>query len=276
MDEKLKERLRLLRHIALDMDGTIYLGSQLFDCTLPFLKTLDDLGITFSFLTNNPTRSLEDYIGKLHRLGVPCRSDQMYSTATASIEYILSHHPSVSRLFVLGTPSMQRQFRDAGFILTQDSADDVPQMVVLAFDTTLTYSRLCRLCWWVSKGLPYIATNPDWVCPTDEPTILVDCGSLMECVRGATGRRPDLVIGKPNPAILETILEKKGLKPCEAAMVGDRLYTDVDTALRAGSMGILTLSGESTMETVRNSKITPSLIVRDVGELRDLLFEAFS
>lgn len=274
MDKQLKEKLSRIRHVALDMDGTIYLGNTLFPYTIPFLEKLGKLGISYSFLTNNPTKSLDDYVAKLLRLGVPCRYDQMYSTATAAIDYLKAHRPEVKRLFLLGTPSMISQFEEAGFVSTADDPDDVPDMVLVAFDPTLVYGRLCRAAWWVSQGLPYIATNPDWVCPTDEKTILVDCGSLTACIEGATGRKPDLVIGKPNPDILLCVAEKLGLQPDQLAMVGDRLYTDVKTALNAGSCGILVLSGETSLETALASDDTPTLICRDIEEFGQYLEQA--
>lgn len=274
MNSELKSRLAGIRHVALDMDGTIYLGGTVFPYTIPFLEKLDRLGISYSFLTNNPTKSIEDYISKLHRLGIQCRKDQMYSTTTATIDYIKTHFPSARRLFLLGTPSMISQFEDAGFISCADDPEDVPDVVVAAFDMTLQYSRLCRCAWWVSKGLPYIATNPDWVCPTDQETILVDCGSICKCLEGATGRHPDVFIGKPNPDILYGVLGSKGFKPSEAAIVGDRIYTDVKTGINAGALGVLVLSGETTMDIVRVSDVEPSLICRDIEEFGNLLEES--
>lgn len=274
MNSELKSRLAGIRHVALDMDGTIYLGGTVFPYTIPFLEKLDRLDISYSFLTNNPTKSIDDYIGKLHGLGIPCREDQMYSTATATIDYIRTHYPSARRLFLLGTPSMISQFEGAGFVSCSDDPADVPDVVVAAFDMTLQYSRLCRCAWWISKGLPYIATNPDWVCPTDLETILVDCGSICKCLEGATGRTPDVFIGKPNPDILYGVLGSKGVKPSEAAMVGDRIYTDVKTGINAGALGVLVLSGETTMDIVRTSDVKPSLICRDIEEFGNLLEEA--
>jgi len=274
MTQEQTDILRRIRHIALDMDGTIYLGKTLFPYTIPFLEKLDRLGITYSFLTNNPSESIEHYIQKLQNMGVPCTPEQMYSTTTGAIDYIRTHYPQARRLFLLGTPSMISQFTDAGFCSCSESADDVPDLVVAAFDKTLCYSRLCRCAWWISRGLPYIATNPDWVCPTDEDTILVDCGSLCACLEAATGRKPDVFIGKPNPDILLGVLGKRGLKPEEGCMIGDRLYTDVKTALNVGACGVLVLSGESTMDTVRRSSDVPSFICRDIGEFGNLLEEA--
>lgn len=274
MNAELKERLRRVRHVALDMDGTIYLGNTLFPFTLPFLETLKELGITYSFLTNNPTRSLDDYIAKLTRLGVPCKPEQMVSTASAAIEYLKREYPQLKRLFLLGTPSMISQFEEAGFVSCADDSSDRPDMVVAAFDMTLSYSRLCRCAWWISQGLPYIATNPDWVCPTEESTILVDCGSICACLEAATGRKPDLVIGKPNPEILRSIMASNSLEPSETAMVGDRLYTDVKTALNAGALGVLVLSGETSAEAAAASPDKPDLICRDLSEFGAMLSES--
>lgn len=274
MNSDLRDKLRALRHVALDMDGTIYLGSRLFPCTVPFLQTLDRLGVSYSFLTNNPTRSVEDYLSKLARMGIEAGPDQMYTTSLGAIDYIRSHYPGARRLFMLGTPSMISQFEQAGFVSCADSPDDRPDMVVAAFDMTLSYSRLCRAAWWISQGLPYIATNPDKVCPTEEQTILVDCGSLCKCLEYATGREPDAVIGKPNPDILLGIAARLDLSASEIAMVGDRIYTDTEAAYNAGAFGVLVLSGETTREMAAAWPHAPSLICEDIGSFGRLLEEA--
>lgn len=197
--DELMERLRGIKHVALDMDGTIYMGMSLFPYTKPFLEGLKELGIGYSFLTNNPSKSIADYLHKLETLGIHATREEMYTTALATIDYIKQHYPAAKRLFLLGTPSMISEFEAAGFESAADSADDVPDVIVAAFDMTLQYDRLCRAAWWVSQGVPYIATNPDRVCPTDQPTVLVDCGSICACIGHATGRRPDITLGSPIP-----------------------------------------------------------------------------
>ena len=271
---ELTEACRRIKHVALDMDGTIYLGSRLFPWTIGFLKKLTDNGIGYSFLTNNPTRSLNDYVTKLRGMGIEATREEVYTTAVATIDYIKSHFPAARRLFVLGTPSMTAEFEAAGFEMCADSADDRPDVLVVAFDTTLTYPRLCRAAWWASQGVPYIATNPDRVCPTDQPVVLVDCGSLCECIAHATGRRPDIVIGKPNPDMLRGIMERYGLRADEIAMCGDRIYTDVAMARNAGALGVLVLSGETTLETAINSDPQPPITADTVDTFADLLIEA--
>jgi len=269
-----KEQLRKIKHVALDMDGTIYLSNSIFPFTLDFLAKLKRMGITYSFLTNNPTKSLEDYMAKLAKMGIPCTKEQMYSTVPATIDYIKAHYPNAHKLFMLGTPSMISQFEDAGFESTADDALDVPDLLVVAFDMTLEYSRLCRAAWWASQGLPYIATNPDRVCPTDQSTILVDCGSICKCIEHATSRKPDVVIGKPDPAMLAGIQSRYQLDPEQIAMVGDRIYTDIEMAYNAGAFGVLVLSGETTLEMAKAWPHQPSLICRDIEEFGNLLESA--
>lgn len=273
-DEELFARLRGIRHVALDMDGTIYMGMSLFDYTKPFLARLKQMGITYSFLTNNPSTSIADYLKKLAGMGIEATADEMYTTALATIDYLKTHLPSARRLFILGTPSMTSEFVKAGFEVAEDSADDRPDAVVVAFDKTLSYARLCRAAWWIQQGLPYIATNPDRVCPTDEPTVLVDCGSICKCLEHATSRQPDITLGKPDPNMLSGIMQRYGLRADEIAMVGDRIYTDVQMAFNAGAFGVLVLSGETTLDIVAEAPRKPDLTADSIAVLGDLLAQA--
>jgi NagD protein len=279
---QLNEKLSKIKHLALDMDGTIYLGSTLFPFTKKFLADMTEAGISYSFLTNNPSISVSDYLKKLEKLGIEATEDNMYTTSLAAIDYIKSHYPQAKRLFILGTPSMTTQFEEAGFISCADDPDDVPDVLVVAFDKTLAYDRLCRASWWASQGIPYVATNPDRVCPTDQRTILVDCGSMCKCIEYATGRQPDVCVGKPDPNMLRGVFERYGYQPDEVAMVGDRIYTDTATAHNAGAFGVLVLSGETTLEVAEKVAedartnpapefFPPDIIVRDVKELGELL-----
>ncbi len=266
--------LKNIKHIALDMDGTIYNGSTLFPFTIPFLDNLKKTGIGYSFLTNNPSKSTGDYLTHLSKMGIDATKEEMYTSAQATIEYIKVNMPEAKRLFLLGTPSMIGEFEAAGFVSTADDENDVPDAVIVAFDLSLTYSRLCRASWWVSQNLPYIATNPDRVCPTDQKNILVDCGAIYTCIEYATGRFPDIVIGKPNPSMLDGILERYKLHPSEVLMVGDRIYTDVKMAQNAGAIGVLVLSGETTMDIVRVSDTVPDIIAQNLAELEVMLTTA--
>ena len=273
-EEELLGACRKIKHVALDMDGTIYMGSHLVPFTQDFLKMLRDNGIGYSFLTNNPTRSISDYLAKLEKMGIEATADNMYTTAVATIDHLKANMPDVKRIFVIGTPSMKAEFERAGFELTSEDPGDMPQALIVAFDTTLEYGRLCHASWLASQGLPYIATNPDRVCPTNLDTVLVDCGSLCACIEHATGRKPDLVIGKPNPGMLDGILYRHGLKPDEIAMCGDRIYTDVAMARNAGALGVLVLSGETTLDTAMNSDPQPPVTAKNIMEFGLLLLKS--
>ena len=270
----MKNRLSSIRHVALDMDGTIYRGNTLFETTGPFLALLRELGLGYTFLTNNPSKSVTDYLEHLREIGVPATEDQLYTSTQATIEYLQETYPKIKKLFVLGTPSMCEQFSEAGFQLMADSLEAEPDAVVVGFDTTLSYQRLCRAAWWIAQGKPFFATNPDRVCPTDQPTVLVDCGSICAALEAATHIPPTAVLGKPDPAMIRGILHRHSLQPANLAMVGDRLYTDIAMARRAGALGVLVLTGETTAAQAANHSPAPDLVVASLAEFGAQLRDA--
>jgi len=260
-----EDRLNRIRHVALDLDGTVYEGDTLFPWTRPALETLQNLGVRYTFLTNNSSRSAVDYQDRLGRMGIPADHLEVHTSGQAAIRYLAARHPDVRRLFVLGTPSLGRELASAGFLVAGDSPDEAVDAVVVGFDTTLTFERLCRAAWWIRRGKPFIATHPDRICPTDRRTVLVDCGSVTAALREATGRAPDAVVGKPDPRMLDGILEAHALAPGELAMVGDRLYTDIPMAREAGALAVLVLSGESTRVEAEAADPPPDVVVENLG-----------
>lgn len=261
--------LEKIKVVALDMDGTIYSGRTLFGFTRPFLQTLERLGIHYVFLTNNSSRSAADYVTHLREMGIDASPDQVYTSGLATIDFLEQTHPNLKSLYVLGTPSLRSEFEQAGFALSDE--DDEPDAVVTGFDTGLEFSRLCRAAWWIKQGKPYFATHPDFVCPTDQPLVLVDCGAVSACLAAATGRQPDAVPGKPDPAMLAGILHRHGIDASQLAMCGDRLYTDMEMARRAGALGVLVLTGETTAEHAASANPAPDLVVPDLGEFGRML-----
>lgn len=266
--------LSQVRHLALDMDGTIYSGGTLFEATLPFLAALPKLGIGHTFLTNNSSKSSRDYLKRLAKLGITATPEQLYTSTQAAIEYLQQERPQLKRLFILGTPSMIEEMTAAGFVSTDDSAQDEPEAVLVGFDTTLNYARLCRTAYWIGRGKPFIATHPDRVCPTDEPTVLVDCGAVCAALQSATGRAPDVVLGKPDPCMIRGILHRHDLQPHHLAMVGDRLYTDMAMAQRAGAVGVLVLTGETQAHEAQRMVPPPDFVMSGLAELGERLREA--
>lgn len=265
LEPGVQARLKRLRHVALDLDGTIYRGQTLFSFALPFLALLRELGLGHTFLTNNSSKSASDYLANLSRLGIAATGSELYTSTQATLSFLRSSYPRVRRLFVLGTPSLREEFAEAGFKLTGNDATDEPEALVVGFDTSLEFERLCRAAYWIKQGKPFIATHPDRVCPTDQPTVLVDCGSICAALEKATGRAPDAVLGKPDPRMISGILERHRLAADELAMAGDRLYTDMAMARRAGALGVLVLTGETTEAEASAANLSVDLIVPDLS-----------
>ena len=263
------DRLARLRHIVFDMDGTIYLGRTLFDATRPLLALLDGIGIGYSFVTNNSSQSRAGYVAHLRELGIDAAPESIVTSAHATIHHLRQAVPEARRLFVLTTDAALEDWRLGGF----EIVDDSPDAVVVSFDVDLNYDRLCRTAYWISRGLPYVATHPDRVCPTDRPTVLPDCAAICALLETATGRGPDAIPGKPNPTMLREILDRYGLPVDAVGMVGDRLYTDVRMARDAGVLAVLTLTGEATAADALACPAAqrPDLIVADLKELGDRL-----
>ncbi|MCA9232387.1 MAG: HAD-IIA family hydrolase [Planctomycetales bacterium] len=263
----IEAQLAEIKHLALDMDGTIYLGGTLFDFTPDFLKWLREMGIGYTFLTNNSSKSAADYLAHLREMNLQVHSDQLYTSGMATIDYLRTRHPEFRHLFLLGTESLCDEFRQAGFSIVCQSSEAEPDAVVVAFDSELVYSRLCLAGYWIEQGKPYIATHPDLVCPTDQRTLLVDCGSICACLEKATGRAPDVVLGKPHPLMLEAIMRRFDLEPRHLAMIGDRLSTDMAMAKNAAAMGILVLTGEATVADLEDCPAPPDLVAADLSEV---------
>ncbi len=268
--------LSMIRHIAFDMDGTIYKGSQLFPYTKTVFETLEKLGIGYTYLTNNSSKSVVDYLSKIEQLGLPGTKDNIYTSSSATLDYMAVEYPQIRTIYLLGTESLKTEFRANGYRLVDKDSETEPELVLVAFHTNLNYEDLCRCVWWIQQGKPYLATHPDFVCPTDRPTVLVDCGAICSLIESITKRRPSAVPGKPSAAMLQGIMNRYHLKNTELIMVGDRLYTDLEMARRAAVFGVLVLSGEATLDDWRSGSVQPDLVVDNIAVMADLLIKARS
>ncbi len=263
------EKLKEIQCFLMDMDGTIYLGNQLLPGAKSWFDLLDELKLSYYFLTNNSSRSRVEYARKLDKLGLNIHEEKIFTSGEATAIYLQKHFQDAS-LYIVGTPPLMDAFERHGFILNAES----PDVVVLGFDTTLTYDKIWRLCDLVAAGKPYIATHPDINCPT-EAGFMPDIGSMIELVATSTGRRPDVIIGKPNEPIVTALSEKTGFPIRAHCMVGDRLYTDIALG-QWGITTVLTLSGETKAKEVPGSEFKPDFIVQDIAEMTDYLREAYS
>ena len=259
------EKLSTVRGFLLDMDGTFYLSDRLLEGALRFIDLLREQKKEFLFLTNNSSKHRRQYAEKISRLGLSIPEELVLTSGEATALYLRRQHPG-ARLFVVGTPSLEEEFRQHGFQLVEQE----PDFLVLGFDTTLTYQKLWALCDFVRAGVPYLATHPDFNCPT-ETGWMPDIGAMIAFVKAATGREPDLVVGKPNRLIVEAAATKMKLSVDQLAMVGDRLYTDIALGQSSGIVTVLVLSGETKIEDLKDSPFQPDYTFQNLAGVADWL-----
>ncbi len=253
-----------IRLFLLDMDGTVYLGSRLLPGSLDFLRYLSETGRDHLFLTNNSSRNATYYAEKLTRLGWPARPEEVLTSGEATALYLGGLKPA-ARIYLLGTPDLEQEFSAHGFVLTEEQ----PDYVVLGFDMTLTYEKLVRACDLIRAGVPFIATHPDFNCPT-ETGYIPDCGAMIALITASTGVKPQ-VIGKPNREIIDAMFRKKPVERSPVAMVGDRLYTDIVMGHNAGVASVLVLSGEAKLQDIEEAPIKPDYVMSGLAELHAAL-----
>ena len=257
--------LSQVRCFLLDMDGTFYLGERLLEGALDFIQVLQARGCDFLFLTNNSSKDSQQYVEKITRLGLPISRDNVLTSGEATAMHLQGQQPG-ARIYVVGTPALENEFTECGFVLTENG----PDYVVLGFDTALTYAKLWKLCDLVRAGVPYIATHPDYNCPT-ETGFMPDIGATIAFVKASTGREPDLVVGKPNRLLAEKAAQRVGLPLSALCMIGDRLYTDIALGATAGIPTILVLSGETQADEVEGSPHQPTYIFQNLGAVAEYL-----
>ncbi len=246
------------------MDGTVYLGPHAIPGASEFVQYLRDKGLQHLFFTNNSSCDAARYAAKLSAMNIPATPNEVLTSGEATIRYLLEETP-YRRVYVVGTPSFEAEVDDSDL----ERSDTDPEVLVLAFDRTLTYAKLERACLLLRDGIPYYATNPDKVCPT-EYGYIPDCASMAALLCEATGRTPEY-IGKPQKTMVRMALKKLGAQPATTAMVGDRLYTDMQMAWDVGIASILVLSGETTENDLTSLKRQPDHVFPSVRELHAAL-----
>ena len=253
--------LKKINCFALDMDGTIYLGNRWIDGARDFLEAVEKAGKQYVFLTNKSSKNPQAYVEKLGRMGLDVDTSKIVTSGQATIAYLKKEFQG-RKVYLLGNELLRKEFLQEGICLDEE----MPEVVVVGFDTTLTYAKMCRVCDLVREGLPYISTHPDYNCPT-ETGFIPDAGAIHAFIYASAFRYPDHIVGKPNGDIMDYLAARAGVSKEETAMVGDRLYTDVAAGVNNGYTGILVLSGEAGMKDVETSEILPHLIFASVREM---------
>lgn len=253
------DRLKNIRCFMLDMDGAFYLGEKILPGSLDFINRLKETGRDFLFLTNNSSHNAKYYVKRLGRMGLEVDEKHILTSGEATAAIVLDKFPQ-KRAFVLGNEFLMEELSEAGVLIDQRN----PDYVIIGYDTTLDYAKMTAVCDFVRAGLPYIATHPDFNCPT-ETGFAPDIGAIIAFIEASTGRRPDLIVGKPYGGIVDAALKRTGLEKSQLAMVGDRLYTDIRTGLEHGILSILVMTGETTPEMLKESDIHPDLVFDSLG-----------
>ena len=260
MDAKLTD----IDAVFLDLDGTIYLGGELIDGAKSFLDRCQEQGVQRFFLSNNSSKSVEQYLVKLQHLGLPASEDDVLLSTHDLLSWLAKNE--ISETWLVGTEGMRSMLEEAGI----STASERPQYVVLGYDTELTYDKIAQASIHMHAGVPLVASHPDMVCPSPDGG-LPDVGAYLAMFKATTGVDPVHITGKPNPGMILHKIEALGLEPARCAMVGDRLYTDMAMASRAGVVGVLVLSGEATQADVdvlpQGAEQRPTIIVNSVDEL---------
>lgn len=263
MDQKVNV-LEQIQLFVLDLDGTFYLGDQIFDDSLEFLNRVVESRRDYIFFTNNSSKSCEVYIEKLRNMGCFIHKDQIMTSGDVTIEYLQTYYAD-KRVYLVGTKALEESFQAANIKLTQD----MPDIVVVSFDTTLTYKKLERACTYIRDGAMFLATHMDINCPIMEGFI-PDCGAFCAAITKSTGVKPKY-LGKPFSETVDMILKRTKRKASEVAFVGDRLYTDVATGVKNGATGLLVLTGETKLSDLKDSEIVPDAVYQSIGEIGECL-----
>lgn len=257
--------LNNIKCFILDMDGTFYLGDRLLPGAMEFIAFLKATGRDYLFLTNNSSRSAAFYADKIRRMGLDDITDDKVFTSGQATAIYLNAQNKGRRVFLVGTPYLRQELEGYGLTIV----DDEPDFVVVGFDTTLTYDKLWKACDFIREGVTYIATHPDLNCPV-EGGVMPDCGAIIAFIEASTGKQP-FIVGKPYGEIIRCIFEKTGLGPQQLAIVGDRLYTDIQTGINGGITSILVLSGETTVDDLEHSSVKPDYVVDGIGDIIKLV-----
>jgi len=252
--------LKKKKLFVLDMDGTFYLGSNIIDGSLRFIGKLREYKKDFLFYTNNSSRDSEFYLKKLGGMGLDLEGVRVVTSGDITVDYLQKHFRK-KQVYLVGTEFLERNFRRAGIELAQHRAD----VVVMGFDTTLTYEKISKACKFIREGAVFLATNPDLNCPI-EHGFIPDCGSMCRMITASTGVEPKY-LGKPYKETIEGIKNITGCDNDDMVFIGDRLYTDIAIGAQNGITSILVLTGEATLKDLEESPVQPDFVFDSLAHI---------
>ena len=255
--------------VLLDMDGTIYLGNQLFDGVKECFSYFKDNDIKFVFITNNSSHDLEFYHEKISNMGISCTKENFYSSIEVTLEYLTKKH--AKKIYVLGNECLKKKLENYFEIVSVYDKKNKLDAVVCGFNTELVYEDLKNACLYLeTQDVEFLATNGDYRCPIEDGLYIPDCGGMIEWMRLCTNKTAR-VLGKPDPEIINQLIKKYKVKKEEVICIGDRLYTDIQVAVNAEVDSVCVLSGEASLEDIKEYQAKPTYILDSIKDLPDLL-----
>ena len=250
------------------MDGTVYLGDHLFKGAKETFEYFKQNDISFVFLTNNSSHSLPFYVDKIKRMGIDCNEDNFYSSIETTIKYLEDNN--INYIYVLGVKTFKDELKKHFNVIENYDDKNIPEVVLVSFDTELVYDELRIACLYIQKGSKFIATNMDYRCPIEDGLYIPDCGGLCKWITMCTDKQP-IFLGKPEPTMIYQVMEKFNVSKEETMMVGDRYYTDIVAGINANVDTVAVLSGETTLEEFKNANKKPTYIIDSIADLISLL-----
>lgn len=260
--------LRDMRAFVIDMDGVLWEGERPLPGLAEFFATLRELNRRFVLATNNASKTPEQYVEKLARLGVRVTHEEILTSAQATALYLRSQTPNGARVYAIGEEGTQKALREQGFVLC-DLYDVSAHYVVCGMDREVTWDKLATATLNINAGATFIGTNPDTTLPT-ERGLTHGNGAILACLQAATGQTP-VIVGKPEPLMYQQALARLNADPALTVAVGDRLETDILGAVRAGIKSILVLSGISTREQLNASDYHPTWVMDGIADVTQAL-----
>lgn len=247
-----------------DLDGTIYRGGQLIEGADRIIESLRDAGAKVTFLSNNPSKSLEQYVEKLRGLGIPAGEGDIVTSGMVLVEELRREAPG-AKIVAIAEMVLEKELLETGFKLAENPEE--AEFVVLSFDRTFHYGKLRAAHIAAKAGARIWATNPDRACPTEDGDT-PDCGATIAALEACSGRKLERCVGKPSTAVLEGAARHMGVPLAKCIMVGDRLETDILMALNAGCASALVLTGVTSRDALEMSDIKPDYVLESVADLQ--------
>lgn len=254
--------------ICLDMDGTVYLGNHLFEGAKETFEYFKQNDISFVFLTNNSSHSLPFYVDKVNGMGIKCDISNFYSSIETTIKYLIDRN--IKNIYVLGVKTFKDELKKHFNVVEKLDLTNVPELVLVSFDTELIYDELKTACLYIQKGAEFVATNMDYRCPIEDGLYIPDCGGLCKWITACTNKEP-VFLGKPEPTMIYQVMEKFNVSKEETMIVGDRYYTDILSGINAGVDTVAVLTGETTKDEFLNATKKPTYIINSIADLIDLI-----